>query len=1097
MYIPSRLLPPSRRGALPRSLLPCLACLYVAPGTAQTAPPVLPIQPQVSVDRPDWENPAVFAVGKEPARATGFPFETRAKAIAGHRTKSDRFLLLTGPWHFSFSPSADALPDGFEKPSYDVSGWKEIKVPADWQTEGYDQARYNNITYPFPANRPLIPHATNPVGSYRRNVEVPAGWSQQDVILHIGAAGSAYAVWVNGVRVGYSEDSKLPSEFDVTRHVHPGRNVVAIQIYRWSDGSYLEDQDFWRVSGIEREVFLMAAPKTRVRDFFVHAGLDARNRDGILAVDLAVTPSPTATTARIVLLDADDRTQLLTTTAPVTAAAGERQVKLAATLPDVRPWSAETPNLYMLLVELYDAKGNILQSTWSRIGFRSVAIKDGLVTVNGKPITIRGVNRHEHDPETFHVISLESMERDIRLMKQNNINALRTSHYPNDPRLYELADRYGLYVMDEANIESHQYMDWANKHPDVRGAYQIGFDPAWEGAHVSRVMNMIERDKNHPSVIFWSLGNEAGIGANFVKAAAAAKARDPGRLISYLGWGTWDGVHEHRPNDFADIYAPMYDSAAKMADYATNWAYRQPLIQCEYAHMMGNSGGDLKDYWDVIYAHPNKLQGGFIWDWVDQSMYRKTADGRPYWGMGGEYGPNPGGELDFGDGLLQSDRTPNPQLFELRKVYAPVQFSGFDAATGRLTVANHNDFIDLSRYAFAWQIAEDGVIVARGDLPGLATLPHGHADIALALPPLQRKPGAEYLLTVTAKALDGTAAVPSGQVIGWEQFAFGPVQPLPLATFAGGVSIADTKGQVRLAAAGAELLVDRRSGLVDRYAAGGKVLLSGGAPNFTRAMTDNDIGTGVTKSHAVWQQASQVRTVETVQSRKLQDGRAEVTVRYSVGDGVARFVTRYTMNGDGSLAVDGIMTPIKTDLPDPLRVGLAYRMPSTFDTLEWYGRGPHESYADRKTGAPISLWRGRIAEQNHDYMRPQETGNKVDVRWLEVSRPGAPGLRVDGAAALSMNVLAFPYEDLSRRPPGTRRSADIVPHGEVSLLIDAAQVGVGGDDQWTPGGRALPRYRIAPGPVQYAFTLKPFDGPGTTPQAARPASATSSPEIVQ
>ncbi len=1093
MHIPSRLLPPSR----PRSWLACLACLYAVPGAAQSAAPASPIQPQVSADRPDWENPAVFAVGKEPARATGFPFESHAKAIAGHRTKSDRFLLLTGPWRFSFSPSADALPEGFEKPGYDVSGWKEIKVPADWQTEGYDQARYNNITYPFPANRPLIPHATNPVGSYRRDVDVPAGWAKQDVILHIGAAGSAYAVWVNGVRVGYSEDSKLPSEFDITRHVRPGKNVIAIQVYRWSDGSYLEDQDFWRVSGIEREVFLMAAPKTRIRDFFVHAGLDEGNRDGKLAVDMAVTPSSSATTARIVLLDRDDRTQLLTTTAPVTAGAGKRQVKLTATLPNVRPWSAETPNLYMLLVELYDAKGNILQSTWSRIGFRSVAIKDGLVTVNGEPITIRGVNRHEHDPETFHVISLESMERDIRLMKQNNINALRTSHYPNDPRLYELADRYGLYVMDEANIESHQYMDWANKHPDVRGAYQIGFDPAWEGAHVSRVMNMVERDKNHPSVIFWSLGNEAGIGANFVKAAAAAKARDPGRLISYLGWGTWDGVHEHRPNDFADIYAPMYDSAAKMADYATNWAYRQPLIQCEYAHMMGNSGGDLKDYWDVIYAHPDKLQGGFIWDWVDQSMYRKTADGRPYWGMGGEYGPNPGGELEFGDGLLQSDRTPNPQLFELRKVYAPVQFSGFDAATGKLTVANHNDFIDLSRYTFAWQIAEDGVIVSRGDLPGLATPPHGHADIALALPPLQRKPGAEYLLTVTAKALDATAAVPAGQVIGWEQFAFGPVRPVPPAAFAGAVTITDTKGQVRLAAAGAELVIDRRSGLVDRYTAGGKVLLSEGTPNFTRAMTDNDIGTGVIKSHAVWQQASQVRTVETVQSRKLQDGRAEATVRYSVGDGVARFVTRYTMNGDGSLAVDGDMTPIKTDLPDPLRVGLAYRMPSTFDTLEWYGRGPHESYADRKTGAPIALWRGRIADQNHDYMRPQETGNKVDVRWMEVSRAGAPGLRVDGAAALSMNVLAFPYEDLSRRPPGTRRSADIVPHGEVSLLIDAAQVGVGGDDQWTRGGRALPRYRIAPGPMRYAFTLRPFDGPGTTPQAARPASATSSPEIVQ
>lgn len=451
--------------------------------------PVPPIQPQVDATRPDWENPAVFAIGKEPARATGFPFESRAKAIAGHRTKSDRFLLLSGPWQFALSPSADDLPQGFEQPGFDASRWSTIPVPSDWQAQGHDQARYNNITYPFPANRPLIPHETNPVGSYRREVDVPAGWTGQDIILHIGAAGSAYYVWVNGQRVGYSEDSKLPSEFDVTRHVRPGKNLIAIQVYRWSDGSYLEDQDFWRVSGIEREVFLMAAPKTRIRDFFVHAGLDASYTTGELAVDFAITPGQRATTARAVLLDGDR--QVLALSASVAPGQRERSVTLRGSLPNVRLWTAETPNLYMLLVELYDAHGTIIQSTYSRIGFRTVAIRNGLVTVNGRPITIRGVNRHEHDPETFHVISLESMENDIRLMKANNINAIRTSHYPSDPRLYDLADRYGLYVMDEANIESHQYMDWSNKHPELRGQYQIGFDPAWEQAHVTRVTNMV------------------------------------------------------------------------------------------------------------------------------------------------------------------------------------------------------------------------------------------------------------------------------------------------------------------------------------------------------------------------------------------------------------------------------------------------------------------------------------------------------------------------------------------------------------------------------------------------------------------------------
>ena len=1049
--------------------------------------PASPVQPQVSSERPDWENPAVYATNKEPARASGFPFETREKALAGHRTKSGRFLPLNGQWRFSFSPDADRLPTGFEKPAFDVSGWKEIKVPADWQAEGYDQPRYNNITYPFPANRPLIPHASNPVGSYRRDVDVPADWNGSDVLLHIGAAGSAYYVWVNGEKVGYSEDSKLPSEFDVSRFVHPGKNVVAIQVFRWSDGSYLEDQDFWRVSGIEREVFMMAAPKTRVRDFFVHAGLDESYKNGKLAVDMAVTPGA-ATTARAVLLDGDR--QVLEVSQKVATGDAERSVTLSATLPSVRPWTAETPDLYMLLVELYDAKGRIIQSTYSRIGFRTVAIRNGLVTVNGRPITIRGVNRHEHDPETFHVMSLESMERDIQLMKRANINAIRTSHYPNDPRLYDLADRYGLYVMDEANIESHGYMDWANKHPALRGKYQLGFDPAWEAAHVSRVTNMVERDKNHPSIIFWSLGNEAGIGPNFNKAAAAVKVRDPGRLLSYLGWGTFPDVPDHRPNDYADIYAPMYDSVERIVDYAENWAFRQPLIQCEYAHMQGNSGGNLKEYWDAIYAHPDKLQGGFIWDWVDQSMYRYTADGRRYWGTGGEYGANPGGDIEFGDGLMQSDRTPNPQLFELRKVYSPIQFTGFDVESGALTVVNRHDFADLSGFDFGYEALEDGVPIAHGDLPPLHTPAHGNETVRLGtLLPFPRKPGAEYVLTVTARAKAGSIpAEDAGTVIGWEQFELGRL-PATASSPSGSVALSDKDGRFRLAAGGAELLIDRKTGLVEHYSAGGRELLSGGAPNFYRALIDNDIGTGVEKTHGVWKDASARRTIQGIDARNQGKGGAEVTVRYAVGDGAAAFVTRYRMAGDGSVAVEGSFTPLKPGLPDPLRIGLAFAMPTSIDTLEWYGRGPHETYQDRKTGAPIGLWRGLIADQYHDYMRPQESGNKVDVRWMELLQPGMGGLRVTGDAPLSINALAFPYDDLSRRPPGTRRSTDIVPHGQVSLMVDAVQAGVGGDNSWDAGGRPLPQYRIVPKPISFGFRLTPFAGNGTHAGAASPANA--------
>ncbi|AIT07134.1 beta-galactosidase [Sphingomonas taxi] len=1048
------------------------------------APQVQPVQ--VDPSRPDWENPAVFARGKLPASATGFPFESRAKALAGDEAASARHVSLDGTWSFAFSPDADRLPAGFERPDYDVSAWKQIKVPADWQTQGFDQPRYNNITYPFPANRPLIPHATNPVGSYRRDVTVPANWSGQDVILYIGAAGSAYYVWVNGEKVGYSEDSKLPSEFDVTKWVKPGRNTVAIQIFRWSDGSYLEDQDFWRVSGIERSVYLMAASKVRVRDVFVHAGLDEAYRDGRLAVDVAVTPG-SAASVRLVLLDG--ARQVLTRTQPVAAAAAERKLTLTADVPAVKPWTAETPDLYTLVTELVDARGTVLQSTARAIGFRTVAMLNGQVTVNGKPITIRGVNRHEHDPETFHVVSRASMERDIQLMKRNNVNAIRTSHYPNDPYLYDLADRYGLYVMDEANIESHAYMDYANRVPDERAKYQIGFDPAWKDAHVSRVANMVERDKNHASVIFWSLGNEAGIGPNFRAAAEAARARDPGRLISYLGWGTFGGIHDHRPNDFADIYAPMYDPAVRMADYAANWNFKQPMIQCEYAHMMGNSGGNLKEYWDTIYAHPDKLQGGFAWDWVDQSMYRYTKDGRRYWGDGGEYGPNPGGDIEFGDGLLQSDRTPNPQLFELRKVYAPVQFDGFDPASGRVTVRNRHDFRDLSGFDFDWELAENGVVVAQGALPPQSVGPRAAGSLTLPVASWPRKPDAEYFVTVRVRAkANAIPAVAGGTTLGFEQFALGGAASVGTPPVAGKVDLRQSGGAITLAAGGASLEIDRATGLVRRYAADGRELAAGGAPHFWRAVTDNDLGIGTAEQLKVWKTMSDTRRVTAVRQARTDAG-ASVTVDYALGDGDATFATVYTMAGDGTVEVQGALTPLKTKLPSPFRVGLAFALPTDIATVEWYGRGPHESYVDRKTSAPIGLWRGAIAAQNHDYIRPQETGNKVDVRWMELSGAGR-GLRVQGATPLMMNALAFPYADLDRHEPGTWKSTDVVPHGQVTLLVDAAQWGVGGDTQWSEFGKPLPHYRVPVAPTRVAFRLAPFTGEGTTPDKARTATAT-------
>ncbi|WP_260928091.1 glycoside hydrolase family 2 TIM barrel-domain containing protein [Novosphingobium sp. 9] len=1038
--------------------------LALIAGTALASEPVPPIQPQIDPQRPDWENPAVFAIGKLPARATGFPFETAAKAIDGDMAFSARYLSLDGLWKFAFSPSVDGVPKDFFRRDYDVSRWKEIKVPADWQAEGYDQARYNNITYPFPANRPLIPHATNPVGSYRRDFTL-AAMPGEDTILHIGAAGSAYYVWVNGQKVGYSEDSKLPSEFDITRFVKPGRNSVSIQVYRWSDGSYMEDQDFWRVSGIERSVYLITAPRARVDDFFAKTGLANNYRDGTLDLSLHGTAAADGLTVRATLKDGS--ATLLTRT---TSLRGQ-SARITASLPNARAWTAETPNLYTLLIELVDAKGHVVQATAQRIGFRTVAIQNGLVTVNGRPITIRGVNRHEHDPEMFHVISEQSMRRDLELMKLNNINAVRTSHYPNDERLYALADELGLYVMDEANIESHAYMGAAKGHPGEEARYLLGYDPAWEAAHISRVTNMVARDRNHPSIIFWSLGNESGVGPTFEKAAAAARAMDPTRLISFLGWSA---TSDHRVPSYSDIFAPMYHSIAQMLDYAQHTEFKQPLIQCEYAHMQGNSGGGFADDWQAIYAHPDRLQGGFIWDWVEQSMYRYTKDGQRYWGDGGEYGPNPGGDIEFGDGLLQSDRTPNPQLYEVRKVYSPVQFSAVDAQAGHFRVTNRNDFRDLSGYRVRWELTADGVPIAQGIAPALHTAPRTTQDFTLSLPAVKRKPGTEYL--VTLRAYDATHDMPyapADHAIGWDQFAYGTVIPAPAARIGGQVAVNDGPDSITLSTHAATLVIDRHSGLLTRYTTQDGELLSGGNPNFFRMPTDNDLGTGTADIAAPWATMSQQRTVEKVEIQRDPAGARSIVVRYGLGAGAAVFDSRYTMRGDGSVAVEGHFMPLRKDLPEPMRIGLEFSFPMRLTQLEWYGRGPWENYADRKTGAIVGLWKAALADQYHDFIRPQDTGTKSDVRWLALSGGKAPGLSVTGDTPLTMNALAFPYEDLRRRPPGTAKSTDIVPHDHGTLLIDAVQAGLGGDTTWNTEGRPLPDYRVQPVERRFSFVLRP------------------------
>ncbi|USX15343.1 DUF4981 domain-containing protein [Oxalobacteraceae bacterium OTU3CAMAD1] len=1026
-----------------------LALASLSMGAAHAAPPT------------EWEQPEVVAVNREPMKATFFNFESREKAIAADPAASKYYLSLDGTWSFAYSERPETRPKDFYRDGFDLAGWKTIQVPGMIQAQGFGKPIFTNIDYPFPMAEPFIPPALNEVGSYRRDFVVPADWDGRDVFLHVGAAGAAYYIWVNGEKVGYSEDSKLPSEFNLSKYVKPGKNSISIEVYRWADASYLEDQDFWRLSGIERSVYVYAEPKSRLRDYTVTALLDKKTyKDGLFSLNAELAGAPSAGEIAVTVYDGDKA--VLNTAGRVQ---GDK-LALDGVIRNVKPWSAETPNLYRMVVEYKDADGKLLSATSRRIGFRTVEVAGGEVRVNGKRVMIKGTNRHEHDPVTYRVMSMDLMRKDIEMMKQANVNAVRTSHYPNDPRWYELTDEYGLYVMDEANIESHGYMQAGDQAMEKgltgeREKIQLGYKPHWKAAHLDRVSRMVQRDRNHPSIIFWSLGNEAGTGPNFDNAAQWIRDNDPTRLISYLGHGTIG--EEHLPNTYTDIYAPMYDDIEKMADYAADSRYKQPMIQCEYAHAMGNSLGNFEDYWQVIRAN-KKLQGGFIWDWVDQTVYMNDDKGRRFWASGFDVNPKNGDNSVVGDGVLRADRTPDPEYYEVQKVYSPLVFEG-KPASGNITVVNRYDFRDTSGLDFDWVLTNDGVEAAKGVLKVPAVAAAGKREVPLRLPRIGNG-GGEQVLTVRAKARDSsTMGVAAGSVVGWSQFVLTPAPKVAKAVRM--VKPSRNGDDIRIEAGKAALRMDAKTGLIN-YIVDGKVLLKGGTPNFWRGLNDNDEGTGVEKTHKVWRTFTEQRNV-----RSVETGANSVKVLYSFGAGAAHWETVYTLNADGVLGVASTFTPLRDDLPDPLRLGLRFDNDNSLDGVRWYGRGPQESYADRNTGYAIGRYTGKVADQYYDYSRPQESGNKTDVRWLSLFDAGGAGITVRGAAPLSVNALAFPYEDLYLRPRGTWKSSEIAPHGDGSLLIDLAQAGVGGDTGWSLDGRPHAKYRVKLQPASYSFTVAP------------------------
>jgi len=1013
----------------------------------------------------DWENPRMFGRGKEEPRASFVPFPDAASALKGSGTASPFYRTLNGPWKFRWVPKPADRPLDFWKPETDVSGWNEIAVPSNWETQGYGVPIYVNIPYEFTKNPdpPHIPHDDNPVGSYRRVFTVPAEWKGLDVFIRFEAVKSAFYIWVNGRKVGYSQDSKTPAEWRITPYLKDGENVVALEVYRWSDGSYLECQDMWRISGIERDVYLYAAPEVRIRDFFVVAGLDDNYENGKFALNVEIgngVPGLEAGAYGLVysLHDAEGRTVLsegqpLDLKGKATASA-----RFEGSVARPKKWTAETPDLYSLALELRDKDGRAIEGAACRVGFRTVEIKDGRLLVNGTVVRLKGVNRHEHDPLTAHVISEKLMLEDIALMKRSNINAVRTCHYPDDPRWYGLCDAYGIYLIDEANIESHG-MGYGPK--------SLAKDPEWGPAHLDRVRRMVERDKNHPSVIIWSIGNEAGDGINFENAYAWIKKRDASRPVQYER-------AELRAD--TDIYCPMYSEIADLEAYARENQAR-PLIMCEYAHSMGNSTGNLQDYWDVIERY-DQLQGGFIWDWVDQGFADRNEKGEMFWAFGGDYGP-PGTPSDRNfccNGLVAPDRTPHPALAEVKKVYQYIKFRPADLRTGRIEVRNAFDFVSLDGFKIHWSVESRGKKLSEGDIEKPDVRPHEGREFALDLPALLPESGAEYFLNIEAVTTQGTVLVPVGHVAAAEQFKL-PVEAKPIDSVSlslGKLDLRSDDAAVFVTGDKLALKFDKLTGVLASFKLDGVELIQRGPePNFWRAPTDNDFGNGMPERCAAWRKASLERTVKSFEAKRTGQGGVEVDVVFEFPSVPAVFTVAYAISGTGEIRIENSFKPAAgVKLPEVPRLGLKMILPAGFERIEWFGRGPQENYQDRKTGAFVGLYRMTLAEQVMPYVSPQEYGTRTDVRWVAVLNTDGRGLLAEGGPVLEFSALPYTAEDLTQESRGSKHPVDVPKRGFSCLTLDHVQMGVGGDDSW--GARPHPQYTIQPEPCRWSIRLVPL-----------------------
>jgi len=1008
----------------------------------------------------DWENPAVFQINRLPARAAFLPYADESSALADEYVRSPWFSSLNGNWKFQWSPTPEQRPKDFFKTNFNDINWKEISVPSNWELKGYGIPIYTNVTYPYIKNPPYIDHADNPVGSYKRNFQLPTNWNNRRVFLHFEAGTSAMYIWVNGEKVGYTENTKSPAEFDITDFVKLGQNSIAIEVYRWSDGSYLEDQDFWRISGIDRDVYLYSTENVRIVDFFAKPDLDASYKNGSLSVDIQLQNKNAFTKSNqnveVKLIDALGKVVFKKALKMNVQANENATSTFTQNLTAPKLWSSETPNLYTLLLSLKDENGRFVETVSSQVGFRKVEIKNGQLLVNGIRIMVHGVNIHEHNPVTGHYQDRETMMKDIRMMKQLNINSVRCSHYPINLLWMKLCNQYGLFLVDEANIESHGMGE---------GKENMAYDAAWDAMHLDRTYSLVERDKNFPAVIIWSLGNESSNGPVFTKTYNWIKNRDKTRIVQFEQAGEEANT---------DVVCPMYPSIKYMKEYAARPKVDRPFIMCEYSHAMGNSSGNFQEYWDIIHSSKN-MQGGFIWDWVDQGFEMKDEAGRKYWSYGGDMGSqNYTNDQNFcHNGLVWPDRTPHPGAFEVKKVYQDILFSAVDIQKGIINIQNGFGYTNLNNYKFTYQVIQNGTVIKQADFEVDAN-PQTSKQVQLDFGNIVAKEGVEYALNVFAYTKVGTAVLSKNFEIAREQFL------LPNAKYFSkeiksteALKVNVTSSNIALKWSGVEVLINKQSGLIQSYKFNEKsIFKENPRPNFWRASTDNDFGNRMPEKCNVWHAAGKNITLKKI-AISGEGNNAIVTADLFLKDVASYYKIVYSMTADGALAVNIHYKAGANELPELPRFGMIMSLEKEFDNFEYYGRGPWENYSDRNTSSLLGIYSSKVAEQYVPYTRPQENGYKTDVRWLTLKNENKVGVQIEGLQPICVSALHNYPEDFDEgMNKKYRHSSDITFRNDVILCVDLAQRGLGGDSSW--GNLPHEQYLLKAKEYNYGFVIRPI-----------------------